>query len=69
MPEDYQHNKGVDRLVRALPGLSRKFKDLALVIVGSKWFSQDDVNGLYCLCTNINRQIDEFRCRNRVCLS
>jgi spore coat protein SA len=37
------HNKGVDRLVRALPGLSRKFKDLALVIMGSKWFSQDDV--------------------------
>jgi spore coat protein SA len=37
------HNKGVDRLVRALPGLSREFKDLALVIMGSKWFSQDDV--------------------------
>ncbi|MCQ6275575.1 glycosyltransferase family 4 protein [Bacillus sp. V3B] len=36
-------NKGVDRLVRALPGLSRKFKDLALVIVGGKWFSQDDI--------------------------
>ncbi|WP_227551570.1 glycosyltransferase family 4 protein [Metabacillus sediminilitoris] len=37
------NNKGVDRLVRALPELSRKFKDLALVIVGSKWFSQNDV--------------------------
>ncbi|MBS4174975.1 glycosyltransferase family 4 protein [Bacillus sp. FJAT-49736] len=37
------NNKGVDRLVRALPELSRKFDDLALVIVGSKWFSQNDV--------------------------
>jgi spore coat protein SA len=36
-------NKGVDRLVRALPQLSKKFKDLALVIVGSKWFSQNDI--------------------------
>lgn len=37
------HNKGVDRLVRALPALAKKHKDLALVIVGSKWFSQDDI--------------------------
>ena len=37
------NNKGVDRLIRALPELSSKFKDLALVIVGSKWFSQNDV--------------------------
>lgn len=37
------NNKGVDRLVKALPELSRKYKDLALVIVGSKWFSQNDV--------------------------
>jgi spore coat protein SA len=37
------HNKGVDRLVRALPELSKKYKDLALVIVGSKWFSQNSV--------------------------
>lgn len=36
-------NKGVDRLVRALPQLSKKFKDLALVIVGSRWFSQEDI--------------------------
>ncbi|WP_245979838.1 glycosyltransferase family 4 protein [Peribacillus asahii] len=36
-------NKGVDRLIRALPELSKKYKDLALVIVGSKWFSQDAV--------------------------
>lgn len=36
-------NKGVDRLVRALPELSKRYKDLALVIVGSKWFSQNDV--------------------------
>ncbi|PAD69260.1 glycosyl transferase family 1 [Bacillus sp. 7586-K] len=37
------HNKGVDRLIRALPELSKRFNDLALVIVGSKWFSQNDV--------------------------
>jgi len=37
------HNKGVDRLVRALPSLAKKHKDLALVIVGSKWFSQNDI--------------------------
>lgn len=37
------NNKGVDRLIRALPELSSKFKDLGLVIVGSKWFSQNDV--------------------------
>lgn len=36
-------NKGVDKLVRALPELVEKHKDLALVIVGSKWFSQNDV--------------------------
>jgi spore coat protein SA len=36
-------NKGVDRLVRALPQLSKKFKNLALVIVGSKWFSQNEM--------------------------
>ncbi|MED1205774.1 glycosyltransferase family 4 protein [Heyndrickxia acidicola] len=37
------HNKGVDRLIRALPALSSKHKDLALIIMGSKWFSQNDV--------------------------
>ena len=37
------YNKGVDRLVRALPALSKKFNNLALVIVGSKWFSQNDI--------------------------
>jgi spore coat protein SA len=36
-------NKGVDRLVRALPSLSKKFNDLALVIVGGNWFSQNEV--------------------------
>jgi spore coat protein SA len=36
-------NKGVDRLVQALPELSKKFKDLALVIVGSNWFSQNHI--------------------------
>jgi spore coat protein SA len=38
------HNKGVDRLIRALPDLSKKFKNLALVIVGSKWFSQEGIS-------------------------
>lgn len=37
------NNKGVDRLIRALPELTTKYKDLALVIVGSNWFSQNDV--------------------------
>ncbi|MGE8077669.1 glycosyltransferase family 4 protein [Peribacillus loiseleuriae] len=37
------HNKGVDRLIRALPELSKKFKDLAVVVVGSSWFSEDNV--------------------------
>lgn len=36
-------SKGVDRLIRAIPDLSKKYKDLALVIVGSKWFSQNDI--------------------------
>ncbi|MGG3944048.1 glycosyltransferase family 4 protein [Peribacillus psychrosaccharolyticus] len=36
-------NKGVDRLIKALPDLAKKFDDLALVIVGSNWFSQDKV--------------------------
>lgn len=37
------NNKGVDRLIRALPELAAKYKDLALVIVGSNWFSQNHV--------------------------
>jgi spore coat protein SA len=37
------HNKGVDRLIRALPSLAAKHKDIALIIMGSKWFSQNDV--------------------------
>jgi len=35
--------KGVDRLVRALPQLSKRFTNLAVVIVGSKWFSQNEI--------------------------
>ncbi len=34
-------SKGVDRLIRAIPELEKKHKNLALVIVGSKWFSQN----------------------------
>lgn len=37
-------NKGVDKLLKALPALAKKYKDLALVIIGSKWFSEDKVN-------------------------
>lgn len=37
------HNKGVDQLVRALPALSSRYDDLALVIMGSRWFSQDGI--------------------------
>lgn len=36
-------NKGVDRLIRALPELSKTFNNLALVIVGSNWFSQNNI--------------------------
>ncbi len=36
-------NKGVDKLVLALPELAKKFKDLALVIVGSSWFSENNI--------------------------
>ena len=36
-------NKGVDRLIKALPELTKEFDDLALVIVGSNWFSQDKI--------------------------
>lgn len=36
-------NKGADILVKAMPKLAKKHPDIALVIVGSKWFSQDDI--------------------------
>lgn len=35
--------KGVDRLIRAIPHVAQKHKDLALVIVGGSWFSQNKV--------------------------
>ncbi|GAE31650.1 glycosyltransferase family 4 protein [Alkalihalobacillus hemicellulosilyticus] len=37
-------NKGADILVRAMPELAKKHSDIALVIVGSKWFSQNDIS-------------------------
>ncbi len=37
------NNKGADRLIRALPILAKKFKNLALVLVGSNWFSENHV--------------------------
>ncbi|GAE24465.1 lipopolysaccharide 1,2-N-acetylglucosaminetransferase [Halalkalibacter wakoensis JCM 9140] len=36
-------NKGVDVLIRAVPEITKKHPDIALVIVGSKWFSVDEV--------------------------
>nr|WP_256558152.1 glycosyltransferase family 4 protein [Halobacillus sp. A1] len=36
-------NKGIDVLVRAIPELARKHDDIALVIMGSKWFSDNAV--------------------------
>uniref|UniRef100_UPI0008A92573 glycosyltransferase family 4 protein n=1 Tax=Halalkalibacter okhensis TaxID=333138 RepID=UPI0008A92573 len=37
-------NKGVDVLIRAIPELAKKHPDIALVIVGSKWFSVNEVS-------------------------
>ncbi|MEB1806311.1 MAG: glycosyltransferase family 4 protein [Bacillaceae bacterium] len=37
-------NKGVDVLIKAIPLLTVKHPDIALVIVGSKWFDQNDIS-------------------------
>ncbi|PLT35523.1 glycosyltransferase family 4 protein [Bacillus sp. V5-8f] len=50
-------NKGVDKLVRALPELSNKFKDLALVIVGSKWFSQEDTTDFIAYVRALSKKL------------
>lgn len=42
--EGFSRNQGVDRLEKALQELSKPFDDLALVIVGNKWISQNDVS-------------------------
>ncbi|MDT8860607.1 glycosyltransferase [Alkalihalobacillus sp. MEB130] len=36
-------NKGVDVLIRAMPELAKEHPNVALIIVGSKWFSVDEV--------------------------
>ncbi|CEH29322.1 lipopolysaccharide N-acetylglucosaminyltransferase [Aneurinibacillus migulanus] len=36
--------KGVDILVRSMNGLADKHKDCALVLVGSKWYSDDEIS-------------------------
>lgn len=36
-------NKGVDVLIQALEAVYNKHRDIALVIVGSKWFSQEGI--------------------------
>ncbi|PEL10492.1 glycosyltransferase family 4 protein [Bacillus sp. AFS017336] len=51
-------NKGVDRLIRALPTLSKTFKDLALVIVGSNWFSQNNVTDYVAYIRAISKKQD-----------
>lgn len=51
-------NKGVDRLVRAIPALSKKHKDLALVIVGSNWFSQDIVTDYVAYVRALAKKLD-----------
>lgn len=37
-------NKGADILVQAIPAIAEEHSDAALVIVGSKWFSEDRVS-------------------------
>ncbi|MFC0471810.1 glycosyltransferase [Halalkalibacter kiskunsagensis] len=37
-------NKGADILVKAMPELAKKHSDIALVLVGSKWFSVNEVS-------------------------
>jgi spore coat protein SA len=36
-------NKGVDKLILAIPALAERFDNLALVIIGGNWFSQNRV--------------------------
>ncbi|MFD6438490.1 glycosyltransferase family 4 protein [Peribacillus sp. NPDC060186] len=48
--------KGVDRLIRALPLLEKKFKDLALVVVGSNWFSQNQVTDYVAYIRSLAKQ-------------
>lgn len=50
-------NKGVDRLVRALPDLHKQHKDLALVIVGSKWFSEDSMTDYIAYVKSLARRL------------
>lgn len=51
------HNKGVDRLIRALPELAKKHKNLALVVVGSNWFSQDKVTDYVAYVRSLARRL------------
>lgn len=50
-------NKGVDRLIRAMPHIAKKHKDLALVIVGSRWFSQNDVSDYVAYSRSLARKL------------
>lgn len=51
-------NKGVDRLIQALPMLAKEFKNLALVIVGSNWFSQNVVTDYVAYVRSLAKQQD-----------
>ncbi len=50
-------SKGVDRLIRAMPDLAKKHKDIALVVVGSKWFSQNDVTDYIAYVKSLARRL------------
>lgn len=49
-------NKGVDRLIRALALLSKKHKNLALVIVGGNWFSQNKITDYVAYIRSLAKQ-------------
>lgn len=50
-------NKGVDRLIRAIPDIAKKHRNIALVIVGSKWFSQNDVSDFVAYTRSLAKKL------------
>lgn len=50
-------NKGVDRLIRAIPEIAKSHKNIALVIMGSKWFSQDGVSDFVAYARSLARKL------------
>lgn len=49
--------KGVDRLIRSIPALNKKHKNLALVIVGGSWFSEDKVTDYIAYVRNLAKKL------------